>query len=107
MFLSFIFTRFLLALQAEHWWDYPGLELWKFVNLGIFVIALVIVMRKFFGVPEILRDRKETIKRELALAQHERDAALAQVKKVEEPLARLDTQIPRLQRRTNTSPSTA
>lgn len=96
MFLSFIISELLLAFAGAEetpWWDYPGFELWKFVNLAIFVIALIFAMRKFFGVPEMFRDRKETIKRELAKAQQERDAALAKLKEVEERLARLDTEV--------------
>ena len=96
MSLSFIITNLFLGFagaEETRWWDYPGFELWKFVNLAIFVIALVFAMRKLFGVPEMFRDRKETIKRELAKAQQERDAALAKLKEVEERLGRLDTEV--------------
>ena len=96
MFLAFIISEVLLAFAAAEetrWWNYPGFELWKFVNLAIFVIALVFAMRKFFGLPEMFRDRKETIKRELAKAQQERDAALAKLKEVEERLGLLDTEV--------------
>jgi F-type H+-transporting ATPase subunit b len=95
MFLAFIISEVLLAFAAAEetrWWNYPGFELWKFVNLAIFVIALVFAMRKF-GVSEMFRDRKETIKRELAKAQQERDAALAKLKEVEERLGLLDTEV--------------
>lgn len=78
--------------MAEHWWDYPGFELWRFVNLGIFVgIIIYIAYRK--GLGGVFRDRKESIRRDLAKAQEERDAALAKLKEVEERLARLDTEI--------------
>jgi F-type H+-transporting ATPase subunit b len=96
MFLAFIISEVLLAFagaEETRWWNYPGFELWKFVNLAIFVIALVFAMRKFFGLPEMFRDRKETIKRELAKAQQERDAALAKLKEVEERLGLLDTEV--------------
>jgi len=95
MFPAFITTSFLLffaGAEEPRWWDYPGFELWKFVNLAIFVIALIFALRKF-GVPEIFRDRKETIKRELARARMERDAALAKLKEVEERLGRLDIEV--------------
>ena len=88
MFLSLIF-----AFENPRWWDYPGFELWKFVNLAIFVIVLVVVMRKFFGVPQMYRNRKETIRAELEKARAERDAALAKLKEVEERLAHLDSQV--------------
>src|SRR5437764_14077727 len=94
MFLDLIF-----AFENPRWWDYPGFELWKFVNLAIFVIALVFAMRKFFGVPEMFRNRKESIRAELERARAERDAALAKLKEVEERLAHLDSQIAMIKER--------
>jgi len=94
MLLCFIF-----AFEDPRWWDYPGFELWKFVNLAIFVIALVVVMRKFFGVPQMYRNRKESIRAELEKARTERDAALAKLKEVEERLAHLDSQVATIKER--------
>ena len=94
MFLSLIF-----AFENPRWWDYPGFELWKFVNLAIFVIVLVVVMRKFFGVPQMYRNRKESIRTELEKARTERDAALAKLKEVEERLAHLDSQVATIKER--------
>ena len=92
----------LIILEGAGWWarlepylDYPGFEAWKFLNLGIFVIALIFAMRKL-GVPQMFRDRKETIKRELARAQQERDAALLKLKEVEARLGLLDTEVANL-----------
>lgn len=99
MFLAFIFTRFLLALQAEHWWDYPGFELWKFVNLAIFVAVMVYILTKRIRLGEAFRSRREGIKSELARAQHERDAAVTKLKEVEERLARLDAEVADIQER--------
>jgi F0F1-type ATP synthase membrane subunit b/b' len=79
----------------EPYLDYPGFEAWKFINLAVFVVVLIIAMRKF-GVREIFRDRKETIVRELARAREERDAALAKLKEVEERLALLDTEVAKI-----------
>ncbi len=93
MFLYLIF-----AFEDPHWWDYPGFELWKFVNLAIFVIVLVLAMRKL-GVPQMFRQRKETIKAELEKARAERDAALAKLKEVEERLASLDSQVATIKER--------
>jgi len=97
MFLDLIF-----AFENPRWWDYPGFELWKFLNLTIFVIVMVVAMRKFFGVPEMFRNRKETIKAELEKARTERDAALAKLKEVEERLASLDSQVAALKERSMT-----
>lgn len=92
MIFAFIISVF-LAQEEPRWWDYPGFELWKFINLAVFVIMLVVIMRKFVRLPERFKDRKETIRRELVRAQQERDAAIAKLKEIEERLAHLDNDV--------------
>src|ERR1041385_5446102 len=93
-----MFANFLLMLfQEPRWWDYPGFELWKFVNLFVFVGALVYIMVRKVRLGEAFKNRRENIKRELAKAQQERDAALAKLKEVEERLARLDSEVTTIQ----------
>jgi F0F1-type ATP synthase membrane subunit b/b' len=94
MFLSFaINVLFVLSEGGEtHWWDYPGFELWKFVNLGIFVAIMAYILTRKVKLGEAFRTRRENIRAELARAQQERDAAVAKLKEVEERLARLDTE---------------
>jgi F-type H+-transporting ATPase subunit b len=84
----------LLAFEGPSIFDYPGFEMWKFVNLGIFILA-AIVLHRVFGRPvsEALRLRKERIKAELQQAREERDQALAQLAEVEARLAKLDSEI--------------
>jgi len=94
MFLTFAISTVLFALSEggeTHWWDYPGFELWKFVNLGILIAFLTLILKRRLG--EAFRTRRETIRAELARAQQERDAAVAKLKEVEERLARLDTEV--------------
>ena len=77
------------------WWvNYPGLELWKFVNLFLFILAAFLLHRRL-GKPlrEALRSRSEAIKRELQKAREERDVALAKLSEVETRLANLDTEV--------------
>ena len=96
MFLSFAISTVLFALSEggeTHWWDYPGFELWKFVNLGIFVAIMAYILTKKVKLGEAFRTRRENIRAELARAQQERDAAVAKLKEVEERLARLDTEV--------------
>jgi F-type H+-transporting ATPase subunit b len=92
MTLAFIISV-LFAQEEPRWWDYPGFELWKFINLAVFVIMLVVIMRKFVRLPERFKDRKEAIRRDLVRAQQERDAAVAKLKEVEERLAHLDNEV--------------
>jgi F0F1-type ATP synthase membrane subunit b/b' len=92
MLLTF-FMFAALALEEEHWWNYPGFELWKFVNLFLFVAVMVYILTRKVKLGEAFRTRRENIKRDLARAQQERDAALAKLKEVEERLGRLDSEV--------------
>jgi F-type H+-transporting ATPase subunit b len=78
----------------ETWLNYPGVELWKFVNLLIFIVCALYLHRRF-GRPlrEALRSRSENIKRELQSARDERDQALAALAEVEARLAALDAEV--------------
>ena len=92
MFLTvFMFIAF--ALSEETWWNYPGFELWKFVNLAVFVAVMIFILTRKVKLGEAFRTRRENIKRALARAQEERDAALAKLKEVEERLAHLDQEV--------------
>ena len=82
---------FALSEGDTPWWNYPGFELWKFVNLAIFVAVLIFILKRKTG--EAFRTRRETIKRDLARAEQERDAAVAKLKEVEERLTRLDSEV--------------
>jgi F-type H+-transporting ATPase subunit b len=86
--LFFVFA----SSETTHWWDYPGFELWKFINLGIFVAALVFILVRKANLGLAFRTRRESIKNELEKARHELDAAVAKLKEVEERLARLNEQ---------------
>jgi F-type H+-transporting ATPase subunit b len=76
------------------WWNYPGLEFWKFVNLALF-IGCGIYLHRRFGRPirEALRARSEGIKRELQTAREERDEALAKLAEVEARFEKLDAEV--------------
>src|SRR2546429_3559802 len=97
MTIAFAITHFLAAAAEPRWWDYPGFELWKFINLGIFVLALVYVLTKKVKLGEAFKSRRENIKSELARARQERDAAMAKLKEVEERLARLGSEVATIQ----------
>ncbi|HKP45530.1 MAG TPA: ATP synthase F0 subunit B [Pyrinomonadaceae bacterium] len=94
MFL--INATLLLVLQAGDapWWNYPGLELWKFTNLFIFIAAGIYLHHRF-GKPikSGLQARRESIKRELKQAQAERDAALAKLAEIEARFSTLDQEL--------------
>ena len=85
----------------EPWLDYPGLELWKFFNLFVFIGAGLYLHRRF-GRPvrEALRSRSEVIRRELLRAREERDQALAKLAEVEVRFGDLDAEVARVKERT-------
>ena len=86
-------TTILLFAQAEAatahpWYNYPGFEAWKFINLFLFVGALILILRRPIG--QSMRARRESIRKELMRAQEERNAATAKLAEVNARLARLD-----------------
>lgn len=66
-------------------WDtylnYPGFEIWKFVNLGIFVAIMIYFLRK--PLTGAFKERREAIRAELIRAEEEKNAALDKLASVE------------------------
>jgi F-type H+-transporting ATPase subunit b len=92
---SILFVFFETSGDAGYsWWNYPGLELWKFVNLLVFIVAALYLHRRF-GRPvrEGLRSRSEAIQRELIEARDERDKAVAKLAEVETRFEKLDAEV--------------
>jgi F-type H+-transporting ATPase subunit b len=93
----FEFLFFMLSFAGDTaWWtylNYPGLELWKFVNLAVFIIGAIYLHRRF-GRPisEALRARGEGIKLELQRARYEKDQALAKLDEVQAKIVRLESE---------------
>jgi F-type H+-transporting ATPase subunit b len=76
----------IIVASWTDWLNYPGLELWKFANLFIFLGVAVLVVRRPLG--EALRARREAIKQELVKAQTEREQAQLSLDEAEKLLAR-------------------
>jgi F0F1-type ATP synthase membrane subunit b/b' len=81
----------LLFASGESWFNYPGLELWKFLNLAIFTAAAIFVLRK--KINEALLARRDEIQQELVNAQQERERALAQVAEADNLLNRVNDDV--------------
>ena len=97
LLVSFKLIRFLALSDGglTPWWmNYPGLELWKFFNLLLFIVVALLLHHRF-GRPirEALRSRGETIKRDLQRAREERDQALAKLAEVEARFDNLDAEV--------------
>jgi F-type H+-transporting ATPase subunit b len=89
MFLNVI--QLLAPADLDRWFNYPGLELWKFLDLGIFLAVAIFLLKR--RMRDALEARRESIRSELLKAQRERDEAIAQLAAAEALLARLDSDV--------------
>jgi F0F1-type ATP synthase membrane subunit b/b' len=81
-----------LAFAAgTSWLNYPGLEVWKFINLAIFIgLGIYLLRRPISGA---LAARGDAIKQELIDAQEQKARALAKVAEADSLLSRLDNDV--------------
>src|SRR5882724_2427916 len=89
MLLVLPLVTVIVSEQSLWWLNYPGLELWKFLNLAIFLGVAIFILRR--PLRETLVARRERIKRELLQAQKERDEALAMLAELERQRLRVAT----------------
>ena len=78
---------------GEFWntyFNYPGFELWKFINLGLFVWILVYLAKK--PLSEAFKERRDVIRAELIKAEEEKQAALSKLTSVEASLVSVDSE---------------
>ncbi len=68
----------------------PGFEVWKFINLILFVGIFVYLVKK--PLTEAFKAKRESIRAELIKAEEEKQAALAKLTLVEGKLAQLETE---------------
>jgi F-type H+-transporting ATPase subunit b len=101
LFISTSYEFLGVAVDGSNpWWNYPGLELWKFANLIIFIGAAFYLHHRFGNpIREALRSRGEAIKRDLIKAREERDEALAKLAEVESRFAGLDAEVAKVRER--------
>src|SRR5256885_5745056 len=90
-----------LALNMlPDWLNYPGLELWKFLNLAVFIGVGVFLLRD--RIREALRARGDRIRGELLEAEEQKKEALKLLEEAEGLLARLDTDIAEIRQHAKT-----
>lgn len=77
--------------EGTSWLNYPGLELWKFVNLAIFIAIGIYILRR--PISGALAGRGEAIKRELIEAQEQKARAIAKMAEADSLLSRLDADV--------------
>ena len=79
------FTRF-----YNEYFNIPGFEAWKFLNLGVFIAVMVYLLKK--PLSEAFKAKREEIRAELIKAEEEKKAALAKLTSAEAKLAQLETE---------------
>ncbi|HET6670254.1 MAG TPA: hypothetical protein VFH15_08475 [Pyrinomonadaceae bacterium] len=86
-----------MVLSMAEWLNYPGFEVWRFVNLFLFIAGALYVHHRF-GKPisEGLRRRRASIKLEIERARQRRDSAAAELKEVEARLAQVDGEVAKI-----------
>ncbi len=98
---AFIYSFILLAAEGSQagggfgdlynqYLNYPGFEVWKFLNLAIFVGIMIYLLKK--PLTEAFKAKRGTIRAELIKAEEEKQAALAQLTSTEAKLAALYTE---------------
>jgi F-type H+-transporting ATPase subunit b len=68
----------------------PGFELWKFINLAIFVGIMVYLLNK--PLSEAFKAKRESIRAELIRAEQEKQAALEKLTQAEAKLTQIDSE---------------
>jgi F-type H+-transporting ATPase subunit b len=74
----------------DQYLNYPGFELWKFINLALFIAILVYLVKR--PLSEAFKAKREAIRAELIRAEQEKQAALAKLAAVEARLAGLENE---------------
>ena len=72
----------------NQYFNIPGFELWKFINLGLFIAIITYLVRK--PLSDAFKARREQIRSELIRAEQEKQAALEKLAETEARLARLE-----------------
>ncbi|MEO7658783.1 MAG: hypothetical protein ABIV48_04130 [Pyrinomonadaceae bacterium] len=74
----------------NQYFNIPGFEAWKFLNLALFIGFLVYVAKK--PLSEAFKAKREQIRAELIQAEKEKQAALAKLTSTEAKLAQLEAE---------------
>jgi F-type H+-transporting ATPase subunit b len=86
----------LLLLSVDwSWMNYPGLELWKFINLAVFLSAGIYILKK--PLANALRARRQSIIEELAKAKTDKEGALLALQEAEGLLSNVDDEVKKIQ----------
>ncbi len=74
----------------NEYFNIPGFEAWKFLNLAVFIILMTYFLKK--PLSDAFKAKREVIRAELIKAEEEKNAAVARLTKAEANLAQLETE---------------
>lgn len=77
--------------EGATWYNYPGLELWKFFNLAVFTAFGIYILRQ--PISAALATRREAIKQELVQAQEAKAQAVEKLAEADSLLSRVDADV--------------
>lgn len=81
----------LAAVELPAWFNYPGLEAWKFIDLAIFVGVMIYFLRR--PISDALASRSDAIQQELVDAEAKRARAMEQMLEAQAQLEHLEPDI--------------
>ena len=81
----------LAAVELPEWFNYPGLEAWKFLNLAIFLALMIYILRR--PISDALAGRRDAIKQEMVDAETKRVRAREKANEAQAQLEHLDADI--------------
>ena len=74
----------------NHYLNYPGFEMWRFLNLAIFIGVMVYLLKT--PLTNAFKAKREVIRAELIKAEAEKQTALAQLTATEAKISNLDAE---------------
>lgn len=74
--------------NADPYLNYPGFEIWRFLNLAIFIAIMAYLLKK--PLTQAFKARREAIRADMIRAEEERQAAIVKLTDAEIKLARID-----------------
>lgn len=81
----------LAFVEFPEWFNYPGLELWKFLNLAIFLAVMIYILRR--PISDALAGRRDAIKQELVDAEMKRARAMEKANEAQAQLEHLEADV--------------
>ena len=81
----------LALVEWQDWFNYPGLEIWKFLNLAIFTAAAIYILRR--PISAALATRRDAIRQELVQAHEQKARALDKLAEADSLLSRVDAEV--------------